>query len=54
VLAARQSTFAAFFREAPAIAARSNIAWPGRLEEAVRSYLVKKGSPLPAQMTADP
>jgi hypothetical protein len=54
VLAARQATFAAFFREAPAIAARSNIAWPGRLEEAVRSYLEKQGSPLPGPETAGP
>ena len=54
VLAARLATFAAFFREAPAIAARSSIAWPGRLEEAVRSYLEKQGSPLPEPATAGP
>jgi hypothetical protein len=47
VLAAREATFAAFFREAPPIAARSGIPWPSRLEQAVRDYLREQGAPLP-------
>lgn len=47
VLAARKAAFAAFFREAPPIAARNGIPWPSRLEQAVRDYLREQGAPLP-------
>ena len=47
VLAAREATFATFFREAPPIAARYGIEWPSRLEQAVRDYLRDQGVPLP-------
>ena len=47
VLAAREATFAVFFREAPPIAARNGITWPSRLEHAVRDYLRDQGVPLP-------
>ena len=49
VLAAREATFAAFFREAPPIAARYGIEWPSRLEQAVRDYLRDQGVPLPGR-----
>ena len=44
VLAAREATFAVFFREAPPIAARNGIPWPSRLEQAVRVYLREQAS----------
>lgn len=47
VRAARAATFTAFFAEAPPIAAASGVAWPDRLEAAVRSYLDREGLPLP-------
>lgn len=47
VRAAREATFAAFFRDAPPIAARSAVPWPRRLEEVVRAYLQEQGVPLP-------
>ncbi len=47
VRAARDATFAVFFREAPPIAARCGVPWPSRLEQAVRDYLRAQGSPLP-------
>lgn len=47
VRAAREAAFAAFFRDAPPIAARNGIPWPRRLESAVRAYLRKEGVPLP-------
>jgi len=49
VLAAREATLAAFFREAPPIAARCGVEWPSRLEQAVRDYLRDQGVPLPAR-----
>ena len=49
VLAAREATFAVFFREAPPIAARNGIGWPSRLEQAVRDYLREQGVPLPGR-----
>lgn len=48
VRAAREAAFAVFFRDAPAIAARCHVPWPGRLEQAVRAYLERAGVPLPA------
>jgi hypothetical protein len=47
VLAARAATFTAFLAEAPPIAAACGVAWPDRLEEAVRGYLDRQGVPLP-------
>ena len=47
VLAAREAAFAAFFREAPPIAAHNGVPWPTRLEQAVRDYLRQQGVPLP-------
>ncbi|MGA7172177.1 MAG: hypothetical protein WCB86_06045 [Candidatus Dormiibacterota bacterium] len=47
VLAAREATFAVFFREAPPIAASNRVPWPSRLEQAVRDYLRDQGAPLP-------
>lgn len=47
VLAAREAAFRLFFAEAPPIAARTGVAWPGELEQAVRSYLSGAGVPLP-------
>jgi hypothetical protein len=47
VRAARAATFTAFFAEAPPIAAASGVAWPDRLEAAVRGYLDREGVPLP-------
>ena len=47
MLAAREATFAVYFREAPPIAARNGIPWPTRLEQAVRDYLRDQGVPLP-------
>jgi hypothetical protein len=49
VLAAREATFAVFFREAPPIAARNGIPWPSRLEQAVRDHLREQGVPLPGR-----
>jgi hypothetical protein len=49
VLAAREATFAVFFREAPPIAARNGVPWPSRLEQAVRDYLGGQGAPLPGR-----
>jgi len=48
VLAAREATFAAFFHEAPPIAARNGVPWPARLEQGVRDYLHSQGVPLPS------
>jgi predicted nucleotidyltransferase len=48
VLAARDATFTAFFREAPPIAARNGVPWPAALEQAIRVYLSHQGVPLPA------
>jgi hypothetical protein len=48
VLAAREATFAVFFREVPPIAARNGVPWPAELEQAVRDYLRRQGVPLPA------
>ena len=47
--AAREATFAVFFREAPPITARNGILWPSRLEQAVRDYLREQGVPLPGR-----
>jgi len=47
VRVARDAAFAVFFRDAPAIAAQNNVAWPTQLEQAVRTYLAKEGVPLP-------
>jgi len=47
VRAARAATFAVFFRDAPPIARRNGIPWPGDLEQAVRAYLAEQGVPLP-------
>jgi hypothetical protein len=49
VLAAREATFAVFFRDAPPIAARNGVPWPTRLEQAVRDYLRDQGVPLPGR-----
>jgi hypothetical protein len=49
VLAAREATFATFFREAPPIAARNGVPWPSGLEQAVRDYLHDQGVPLPGR-----
>jgi hypothetical protein len=54
VMAAREAAFAVFFREAPPIAARNDVPWPGRLEQAVRAYLDREGVPLPARVAAGP
>lgn len=48
VLAAREATFAVFFRDAPPIAERNQVPWPAELEHAVRVYLDRQGCPLPA------
>jgi hypothetical protein len=47
VRAAREAAFGVFFREAPLIAKRNGVPWPGRLEQAVRAYLTEHGTPLP-------
>ncbi len=47
VLAAREATFAVFFRQAPPIARRNQVPWPRQIEEAVRAYLAGQGFPLP-------
>jgi hypothetical protein len=52
VLAAREATFALFFRDAPAIAERNQVPWPAELEHAVRAYLDRQGCPLPAPAPA--
>lgn len=47
VQAAREAAFGVFFREAPLIAERNGVPWPGRLEQAVGAYLAEHGAPLP-------
>jgi hypothetical protein len=54
VLAAREAALAVFFREAPPIAERNHVAWPGRLERAVRAHLDRAGLPLPSAAATDP
>jgi hypothetical protein len=52
VRAAREATFAAFFRDAPPIAQHNGIPWPSYLEESVRTYLMKNNVPLPSPAAA--
>lgn len=54
VAAARAAAFTVFFTEAPPIAERTNVPWPGRLERAVRAYLDQAGVPLPGPVVATP
>jgi hypothetical protein len=54
VLAAREATFAVFFRDVPPIAERNDVPWPADLERAVRAYLDRQGLPLPPPAEPDP